>query len=367
MKQRTPGAPHSGVLLVALLASCGATRVDDPPPPPAFDPGAARAQAPVAAPLVAALEVSTPPAASAQEPRPQTEKPETEKKAPEPAAAEPPGAAPEARPDKPDPPLGWIAGQRLEPEELLVEWGDAASRELWLVLDKLVAARLAMAEAGRLGIKLAPEEVDQRYTTERQKLLAEVERSGKKRTLEEFIARDLGFDPGRYLERVRRATIRQMLAERAVRANSLASESVALRLIVVATDEQKQSVEAALAAGRDFAEVASELSVDDSRKNGGLVPFVVAQERSPLARLAFQTPVGQAAGPLPISDHQFWIRVEERRAPLEGDWSVIEAAVEGSLAKDPVGDAEFVHWKLSMEGRYPIDLGPLWSLIGAAK
>ena len=33
----------------------------------------------------------------------------------------------------------------------------------------------------------------------------------------------------------------------------------------------------------------------------------------------------------------------------------------------PVADSEFVHWKLTMEGRYPIDLGPLWSLIGAAR
>ncbi|NOT31335.1 MAG: hypothetical protein HOP15_12890, partial [Planctomycetes bacterium] len=159
---------------------------------------------------------------------------------------------------------------------------------------------------------------------------------------------------------------RQMLAERAVRAASLASETVGLRLIVAAA-EGVEEVRAALAAGRDFAEVARELSVDDSKKDGGLVPFVVPQERSPLARLAFQTPVGEVAGPLAISDHQFWIRVEERRAPFEGDWEAIESAVEAALARYPVEDAEFVHWKLSMEKRYPIDLGPLWSLIGAAR
>ena len=98
-----------------------------------------------------------------------------------------------------------------------------------------------------------------------------------------------------------------------------------------------------------------------------LVPFVVAQERSPLARAAFETPVGEIAGPMPIADHQFWIRVEEKRAPLEGDWDALETTVEASLAEHPVEDAEFVHWKLTMEARYPIDLGPLWSLIGASK
>jgi hypothetical protein len=291
-----------------------------------------------------------------------------------PPQATPPAPDAESKPSpptgKPDTPLGWIAGQPLQAEELLLEWGDAASRELWLVLDKLVASRLALAEAERLGIRIAPEAVEARYTQERGKLEEQLARDakerGKERTLEEFIQRQLGFDAQRYLERVRRATIRQMLAERAVRAASLAEESVALRLIVAATD-QVESVRTALASGRDFADVARELSVDDSKKSGGLVPFVVAEERSPLARLAFQTKVGDVAGPLPAADHQFWIRVEERRTPIEGNWDGIEAKVEETLAQFPVGDAEFVHWKLAMERRYPIDLGPLWSLIGAAR
>jgi hypothetical protein len=73
------------------------------------------------------------------------------------------------------------------------------------------------------------------------------------------------------------------------------------------------------------------------------------------------------AGPLPVSDHQFWIRIEERRDPQEGNWAAVAERVEASLASSPVENAEFVHWRLTMEGRYPIDLGPLWSLIGAAK
>src|SRR5262249_27650315 len=97
------------------------------------------------------------------------------------------------------------------------------------------------------------------------------------------------------------------------------------------------------------------------------VPFVVRQERSPFATLAFNTPVGQVAGPLPIADKQFLIKVEEKRAPFEGDWATIESRVEASLREHPVEDSEFVHWKLSMEGRYPIALRPLLNLVGAAK
>lgn len=349
--------PLPGVLAAVALAAGCAGKVGSPPPPPAYTPGTQRAQPAAPAPSAAAPNATA--TSGASQPGAVPAGPGVATNAP---------TTPPATPPTPlDPPLGWIAGQPLEAEELLLEWGDVASRELYLVIDKLVAARLALAEAARLGIRLAPEAVEQRFGAEREKLSKEVARGKKARTLEEFIQGELGFEPARYLERVRRATIRQMLAERAVRAASLAGESVGLRLIVVASEEQREAVRAALAEGRAFAEVAHEFSVDDSKKDGGLVPFVMPEERSPLARLAFQTAVGEVAGPLPISDHHFWVRVEERRAPLEGDWSRIEAPVEASLARYPVGDAEFVHWKLAMEGRYPIDLGPLWSLIGAAR
>ena len=367
MKRSFPRA--LGALLLA--SGCASGSVHSPPAPPAFDPGAARAQATSAA--------TTPPTTTAEKPAaPDPVAAGARESAPAPSAADSAPAAAGATQGAPagaatktgepaDPPLGWIAGQPLEAEELLLEWGDVSSRELYLVVDKLVAVRLVLAEAGRLGIKLAPEAVDTRFATERDKLEDEVTKSGKKLALDEFIEKELGFEPKRYLERVRRATIRQMLAERAVRAASLAAESAAVRLIVVPSEEQAEKVRAALAEGRDFGDVAREFSVDDSKKDGGLVPFVVQQERSPFARIAFQTPVGQVAGPQPVSDHQFWIKVEERRAPVEGDWSVVESQVEASLARYPVDDAEFVHWKLDMEKRYPIDLGPLWSLIGAAR
>lgn len=362
-------ARPSAILICLSSLGCASGRVSAPPPPPAIrtsTPGAeasaARVNAPQPAPVPSdPVETASPPPSAV----------------PSSAGESPASAPPEANPSttpaeskRDDVPLGWIAGVPLEPEEFLVEWGDVASHELFLVVDKLVAARLAMAEADRLGIRLDPEEVEKRFGEERTRLEQQVAKSSKgnkSESLEDFIAHELGFEPGRYLERVRRATIRQMLAERAVRAGSLASDSVALRLIVVPSQAELDKVQAALAAGRDFGDVARELSVDDSREDGGLVPFVVPQERSPLSRLAFQTPVGETAGPLPISDHQFLIRVEQRRTALEGDWAAIGTAVEASLLEHPVADAEFVHWKLTVEGRYPIDLGPLWRLIGAAR
>ena len=359
MKSRLSGAWSAALLCVS---GCAVGRVAPPPRPPGIS--AAETNAPRTAEEVNSAQ-PVPVTEIAVEPAPASESAQAPQTASVPQAAPASEAAPPPRPAHQ--PLGWIAGEPLEPEELLVEWGDAASRELWLVINKLVSARLALAEAGRLGIRLAPEAVEERYASERAKLLKQIEKEAKGRSLEEFIQSELGFEPSRYLERVRKGTIRQMIAERAVRANSLASDSVTLRLIVAANEEGAEKVRAALASGRAFADVASELSVDDSRRNGGLVPYLVKEERSPLARLAFETPVGEVAGPVPIADHQFWIRVEERHTPLEGDWSVVQAPVEDSLKRFPIDDPEFAYWKMIMERRYPIDLGPLGSLIGATR
>ncbi len=355
------GSAFSASAWILLLAAGCASSGSSPPPPPPPRPAPA-----VTAPLSSAPERTSEPAVpeeSAPAPAPEPAAPA----AGEGEAARPAEKSPPADARSEDPPLGWVAGSPIEAEELLVEWGDVAARELWLLIDKLVASRLALAEAARLSIRLPPEAVEERFAEERKKLEEQVARSAKGRTLEQFIAQELGFEPARYLERVRRATIRQMLAERAVRSNSLAGESVALRLIVVLDEERMQEVQEKLAAGADFAEVASEFSVDDSRAQGGFVPFVVPQEGSALSSLAFQTPVGESAGPVPIADHIFLIRVEERRTPITGDWAAIEETVEASLAEHPVEDSEFLNWKLAMERRYPIDLGPLGRLLGVAR
>jgi peptidyl-prolyl cis-trans isomerase C len=350
MTRRFPGALAALAALATL--GCLTPKVEGPPSPPTYDP----ADDPV--PLGAPEERVAAPAAQPTPIPPAPEQAEPEREAEKPV----PGRTLEE-----DPPLGWIASQPLEAEEFLVEWTDVASREFFLVLDKVVATRLALAEASRLGIRLEPQAVEARFAEARAELDEAARKNGKTRTTEEFIAREFGFDPARYLERVRRSTIRQMLAERAVRAASLAGETAAVRMIVVKGDEALAAVQAALAEGRDFADVAREHSVDESKERGGLVPFVVPQERSPLARLAFETPVGTVGGPVKLDEHSFLLRVEERRTPLEGDWAALEPAVEASLVEHPVEDSEFVYWKLVMEKRYPIDLGPLWSLVGAAR
>jgi len=263
--------------------------------------------------------------------------------------------------------LGSVAGSPVTAEDLLLEWNDISSRELWLVAERFVISRLALAEAQRLEIRLDPVDVERRVESEQRELRAEIVRRGLDLEPEDFIRRELGLEPERYLARLRRATIQQLLAERAVRAGSLSTKSVKARLIVVPEQETMDEVTRALEAGADFAELAERHSIDDSSKEGGLVPFVVWQEYAPLARLAFRTKAGEVGGPLETADHLFLVKVEEFREPIEGHWSQLREAVERTLEEFPVSDGEFLSWKLGIEERYPVELEGLVELLGTAR
>ena len=257
--------------------------------------------------------------------------------------------------------LGRVAGQPITGRDLLSEWQRVAGRDFWLLVDQLVATRLAFAEAARLGLALQPERLEERFALERERFEAEVEASGEA-TLEEFIGAEHGTTPARYYRRMRSALARQMIAERAVRAWTLGNENRTLRILVVASERKARELLELCRDGADLAQLARDHSVDESARSGGLVPYLVRQELSPLARLAFRTEVGEIGGPIAVSDHFLLCRVEEEREPLSGDWEAIAEVVEASLVRHPVGDSEFLHWKLVMERQYPVDLGRLLEL-----
>lgn len=273
-----------------------------------------------------------------------------------------------AAPTAADTPAGWIAGRPLTIEEILIEWQRTAPREVFLIVEKLVAARLAFAEADRLGIRLQPEVVEAETAAQIARFKADVAKDAPPGVgVDEYLRGALGVEPERHWEGLRDGVIRQMLAERAVRAFALERENASVRLIVVPTEAEAKAVADELAAGGDFAELAREKSVDESSRDGGLVPFLVRQESSPLARVVFAAEPGEVIGPLPAAGHHFLVRVEERRAALEGGWSALEPAVEQSLRLFPVEESEFLHWKLELERRYPVDLAPLMRRLGASR
>ncbi len=259
--------------------------------------------------------------------------------------------------------IGEVAGIPLYAEDVLAEWHQVAPREVWLLVDKLVATQLAFAEADRVGLRLAPERVEARLAASRDRLQAEAERAAPGVELEEFIRRELGQDPEHYLEGLRVGTIRQMVAERVVRTWTLQSEHAVLHVIVLPDEASATATLDELRAGADFEALARERSLDDSREVGGRVPFLVRQERSPLASLAFRTPPGALGGPLEVSGRFVILRVDELREPLPGRWDELRAPVEASLEATPLTDSEFLHWKVAMERRYPVDLRPLVRLL----
>ena len=350
MRRAFPRAALALLLCACQGAAPAPPRPQPPSPAPPLGASSRAAAGDPAAQAPAEERAAAPPAAGAGQEGP------AEASAPAEPAAE--GAAAPA-------PVGWVAGQPLTAEDLLVEWHRVAGREVWLVVDKLVATRLAYAEAARLGLRLEPEEVERRVEAERARVAAEVERTSPGTPLEEFVERELEEPFERWLEIVRLGTIRQMIAERAARSWTLQSENRALRVIVVQERELALELLERARSGEDFAALAREHSVDDSRQRDGHVPYVVRQEHSPLARLAFTTAPGELGGPVAIepSGHFVLLSVLEHREPLPGDWPEIGAAVEASLAAEPLSEAEFLHWKLAMERRYPIDVAPLEDLL----
>jgi hypothetical protein len=315
--------------------SAGGDRAVPPTPVPPFEGGAPEAAAPAAVVV-----------------------------AEEPAPALPAPGIPEPARDPWSTPLGTVAGRTIDVGDLFTEWHQTVGRDALLLIEKLVATRLAYAEADRLGLRLSPAGVDEVVASERARLDQEARRSGGGLTTDEFVAQELGIAPGHYYERLRQGVVRQLIAERVVRAYSMSLENADVRIIVTADEAGIQRVRERLDAGADFADVAREVSLDDSANRGGRVSWLARVEGSPLSRAAFELSPGAVSGPIEAAGHFVLVRLDTRRPAREGRWDEVGEAVEASLAADPVLESEFLHWKVSMERRYPVDLTPFLQFFG---
>jgi len=260
--------------------------------------------------------------------------------------------------------LGRIAGAPLLASELLLEWNRQAPRQVWLVLDKLVAARIARVEAARLGLALDGGRITEALARERRRQDAELARAAGGRPIDAFLRDELGQDPARYYDALRVGTLERLMVERVVRAWTLARENRAVRLLALPEGADMEPVEARLEAGEDFGSLARELSVDDTAAAGGYVPFLVEDARVSLSRLAFLTPPGEVGGPVRAGEQSVLVRVEEVRPARTGSWEEVGELVERSLVEHPLSDGEYVAWKVAMSRQHSVDLGPLEELLG---
>ncbi len=260
-------------------------------------------------------------------------------------------------------PVAHVAGTTITTGDLLQAWMYRDSGAVKSVLDELVLEGLVVAEARRLGVVLDPALVLERTSQARANLEAGLQESGSQDSLEIFIEARLGLSAERYLAAIGEQVTVELLAEQCVRAWALENERARLRVIVVADREGIDLVEAGLAAGRPFEELARKLSVDPSSKDGGRIPDVV-RSQSTMSRIAFLTRVGEVGGPIEEGGAHMFVLVEERLAAEGGPWSTFGPRVRATIQSQPIEDPEYWQWKAAMLERYEVTTDPLLRLVG---
>jgi len=256
-----------------------------------------------------------------------------------------------------------VAGQDITAQDLLSSWMFRDSTAVRGLLDRLVLDGLVRAEASRLGLRLPPEVVANEWNQLVAEYEKEVQKSAPGVSMDRFIQTRLGMDPARYRQRMEARSLFDLLAERCVRAFTLESEAVQAKMIVVPSRAEADKVEAGLAMGRDFGELASKFSQDPSAEDGGRIPPVV-RSAAAISRLAFATPIGQVGGPLVENGRHIYLQVEAVMPGDPGPWAELGPKVEASLKTLPIEDLEFLQWQAMVSARYEVDTSPLLRLVG---
>lgn len=260
------------------------------------------------------------------------------------------------------PAVARVAGQPIGVDELVEAWTRRESAVVRRYLDELVLERLVVAEATRLALALEPAEVEAATRGVRSRIEEQVRRAGST-DLRAFLRREVGLDPDRYLEAAERSAVVELLAERCVRAFTLAQERREVSVILCDDREAADRVVAGLLQGEEFAGLARAHSGDASGEQGGRIPAVL-RTTSAISRLAFHTEVGQVGGPLEQGQRWLFVRVDGAPVPQAGPWPAVGRLVLASLEEEPISDPEYWQWKDAMVDRYEVDTDPLLRLIG---
>ena len=140
-------------------------------------------------------------------------------------------------------------------------------------------------------------------------------------------------DPAATEERLRQVVRSELLRERAALALSTSDEfvddvlenrpdlvtTVCVRHVLVLTESEANDVKDRLDAGEDFAEVATEVSLDTGTPGGNLGCDVAARYVAPFADATLSAPVGELFGPVETDFGWHVLIVDERIAPSRAD------------------------------------------------
>jgi len=224
-------------------------------------------------------------------------------------------------------------------------------------LEGLVLERVTLEEAQARGVG-APEPLLRRRTEARMQDWERRVRAAAKRN------GDPAIDPALWLRRVagvsleefrgwvRRHTRVELLQDRLLRSEMLASPRIEVSLMVVKGRPAADRAAAQARQGGDFAALARKLSVHSSREQGGRIPFPLLPEdiNLPSIRQAlFKAATGEILGPFPASGRAgdyFQIYKLERKAAAErGPPAALAALVEKDLHRRPVVVGEYERWR----------------------
>jgi parvulin-like peptidyl-prolyl isomerase len=215
-----------------------------------------------------------------------------------------------------------------------------------------------------MGIVLEAKLVEAAVADVRADIQERIEELDPELTFEDYVRTRLALDPDRYRATLRTNQVHALTFERVVRGWVLSQERARVRLIICLEDDPVDEIQAALDAGRPFAEVAREFSRDPSRDDGGIMPPVVRTENMLLSRLAFSTAVGSVTGPVEDRDSVLWVLVEEFLQPVTGLWAEVAPEVEASLAEQRIDDLEILQWQQATLPFHEIDNRPFFQLVG---
>ncbi|MCK6447998.1 MAG: peptidyl-prolyl cis-trans isomerase [Planctomycetes bacterium] len=261
-------------------------------------------------------------------------------------------------------PIARVEGRALDVRRFLTRVWIRDSSFAREVLDQLVVAELAVREADRLGIQVAPERVDAGVQRALDALAKRLEEKGSKASVEEHVEKNLGLDFALYKSELERDALMQLLAERCVRTFALASERAIVSLAELPDRAALDAFQAELSAGGEFAALVQKYGTEEIKQSRGARMTLFDNQNSKLSRLVFATEVGALGGPLEEGGRFLLVKVEERLAPKVGSWAEVGTLVEASLASDPVDDLEYAQWKTWVGKVYDVDLDPFLELVG---
>ncbi len=258
--------------------------------------------------------------------------------------------------------IGSVAGRKIPLSDLVAKWIWREPARVRAILDDIVLSRIIVFEAAAMQIELPDGAIKASVDARLKRLDAEANAAGSP-SLEAYIQEALGMAPDVFMKYAQEEAAIDLLAPRCVRSWLLSSDHREIRAITVKTKAEVDQVQARLAQGESFASVATELSIDPSKEDGGRLPPVVRGSDLVLTRTAFAAEVGEVSGPIKDRDGLLFVLVEAAPTPLEGLWPDIGDEVEASLEARDIEDPEFWQWKAQMLGRYDVNMDPFLDLV----